>query len=740
MTELAITTIERETDVGVRVEQLVMTTVFMGGTEGALQPYDENLTAIAAIAPTGAGALAMDAAGGWIKKSWLALASALGLPNYGIGSQVSPESYRALGDGTTDDTIAMQAAFATGNHVKLASGKVYLVSAGLVMSPDQKLRGNDATIRRVPQVTTTTTTAITSGVTNSITVAAGTGANFKVGQTIAGFNGVNYTTQNMIIDNIVGDVITTHTAFILSAGSPWSGSTTIALSFMVLTSASGSKIYDLEMDGNRANWPRYHWENTVEIHHSGIGVTIKNCYLHDLPGEGIMELTPGNWLGTGRKYLTNRIVNCNGNGIHLNGGSGTLIHGNTITDCSLDTYMGHVGGCITFSQANEDISILNNYFARARCGVGQISSNFSRKVLIQGNTFEAIQLTSNMVANGITTSYAVEVSASTKDGAVNDISVLGNKFYDCTPVIFLCSYTASTAKTITGITKATNAVVSSTAHGLLPTAYVRFAAVVGMTEINGLYGTVLSVNTNDFTVELDTTAFTAYSSGGTATGAYPTRFNCSGNTMFRCDKGAANTPAANSAIFVNGALTSVVGMNGLVIANNEITFKGNDILSSGIVLSNCGDAVATGNVVKYGQHGVQVIGGSGNVNVTGNTFSNQNMYGVYGGAAGGNVSINNNVINNDTTANGSYQGIALAGSGISCKGNMVNIVAGYMGIRINAVANCVVQGNTVRAPSTKCIKIETGSTGYVVTENQVTSAVVDTPAVGVRVANNDIIV
>lgn len=76
------------------------------------------------------------------------------------------------------------------------------------------------------------------------------------------------------------------------------------------------------------------------------------------------------------------------------------------------------------------------------------------------------------------------------------------------------TYAATT--TITGITKAANAVVTTAAHGYSNGDKVKFAAVVGMTEINGQTGTVTVINVNSYSVDIDSRNYTAYTSGGTA--------------------------------------------------------------------------------------------------------------------------------------------------------------------------------------------------------------------------------
>lgn len=75
-----------------------------------------------------------------------------------------------------------------------------------------------------------------------------------------------------------------------------------------------------------------------------------------------------------------------------------------------------------------------------------------------------------------------------------------------------------TAKNITGITQANPAVVTSTAHGFVDGDIVKIASVVGMTELNGNTYMVNQLTANSFElVGVNSTGFTAYSSGGTAT-------------------------------------------------------------------------------------------------------------------------------------------------------------------------------------------------------------------------------
>lgn len=106
------------------------------------------------------------------------------------------------------------------------------------------------------------------------------------------------------------------------------------------------------------------------------------------------------------------------------------------------------------------------------------------------------------------------------------------------------------AKTITGVTSATTAQVTAVAHGYSVGDRVKISGISGMTELNGWTAAVLTVPTaNTFTIDVNTTSFSAYTSGGNAekvlTGSYPRtcvfakgRLNYSrGTTLFLSETG-----------------------------------------------------------------------------------------------------------------------------------------------------------------------------------------------------------
>lgn len=70
--------------------------------------------------------------------------------------------------------------------------------------------------------------------------------------------------------------------------------------------------------------------------------------------------------------------------------------------------------------------------------------------------------------------------------------------------------------TITAISKAASAVVT-VANDFAINDVVAFSGVAGMTEINGLTGTISAASATSITVNIASTGFTTYTSGGVAT-------------------------------------------------------------------------------------------------------------------------------------------------------------------------------------------------------------------------------
>lgn len=76
------------------------------------------------------------------------------------------------------------------------------------------------------------------------------------------------------------------------------------------------------------------------------------------------------------------------------------------------------------------------------------------------------------------------------------------------------SFAANKTRTITAISQAASAVATVGAHTFAVNESVYFSGVVGMTQINGLRGIITAVTGTSITVAINSTAFSAYASGG----------------------------------------------------------------------------------------------------------------------------------------------------------------------------------------------------------------------------------
>lgn len=138
---------------------------------------------------------------------------------------------------------------------------------------------------------------------------------------------------------------------------------------------------------------------------------------------------------------------------------------------------------------------------------------------------------------------------------------------------------ASTNLTITGISKASQAVITasnsftSADYGITQ---VTFHGVVGMTQINGLTGTVVSASGGtSFTVNINTSNFTTYGSGGIAnviTGNYPYPLQggvvSSTNAPGFPPSQASTSQVLNAALYNQGVIGLTLGTAVMVTTND----------------------------------------------------------------------------------------------------------------------------------------------------------------------------
>lgn len=85
-------------------------------------------------------------------------------------------------------------------------------------------------------------------------------------------------------------------------------------------------------------------------------------------------------------------------------------------------------------------------------------------------------------------------------------------------------YRMHTWGAITGITKANPAEVTQVGHGYVNGDIIFIANVAGMTQVNNLFFTVTRVDADKYTIGVDSSAYTTWSSGGVATKGFGTSF------------------------------------------------------------------------------------------------------------------------------------------------------------------------------------------------------------------------
>lgn len=137
------------------------------------------------------------------------------------------------------------------------------------------------------------------------------------------------------------------------------------------------------------------------------------------------------------------------------------------------------------------------------------------------------------------------------------------------------SVNANSTKAITGLSQANPGNVLCVGHGFTTGDKIKIISVGGMTQVNNLYFTITVVDPDNFTIGVDTSAYTAYTSGGSAikygiTQTNAVRVNATAHGFSNGDvvyiSGAAGMTEVNSLAFtVTNAATDyfeLAGING----------------------------------------------------------------------------------------------------------------------------------------------------------------------------------
>ncbi|MEA2391208.1 MAG: Right handed beta helix region [Solirubrobacteraceae bacterium] len=186
----------------------------------------------------------------------------------------------------------------------------------------------------------------------------------------------------------------------------------------IYISASDCRVRDLEIDGNKTNYPTANWATTAEIRVEAGGdrAVIERCHIHDFPGEGIQQ---GN--SDDVAVIGNVLVDGNGNGIHYGSGGrvykGGQVLYNTVKNVNGNPAVGHADGCVVLSDGVGDFVVHGNYLENGISGVGSIDSTDNLDLTITCNTIRAM------------TGTAIE-GDNPPGAASTNVLVEGNRIYD----------------------------------------------------------------------------------------------------------------------------------------------------------------------------------------------------------------------------------------------------------------------------------------------------------------------
>lgn len=311
----------------------------------------------------------------------------------GVG--VNVDSYGALGDGSTDDSVAIQAAIVAagdGGMVVFSPDKTYIYGRSLYFYPNQTFSGYGATLKRGDLVSSQLTGPKVGNV-----YPVTDGSLFAVGMEVAAWGDDDTFTNLYRVTAVAGNNVTLNGSdnAAASGGTPTTNDYLVICPVAFSGSLSGAlgpvdgtpdnvKILGLKFDGNLANngsaQAPLRWELMREISQLGDNCLVQNCTFENIPCEGIVAI------GAYSKVTNCHFENVNGNGMHFSGGdhaecssctftnTNIIERGGTIPYGQYVNGVGHQEAACTMSSANSHCIISNIGVDGALSAVGNISS------------------------------------------------------------------------------------------------------------------------------------------------------------------------------------------------------------------------------------------------------------------------------------------------------------------------------------------------------------------------------
>lgn len=268
-------------------------------------------------------------------------------------------------------------------------------------------------------------------------------------------------------------------------------------------------------------------------------------------------------------------------------------------------------GIALLAQAHAQASTSTTYCAWWSSGATNFPKGNNNNALKDGND-TGVTFTSDGYSGGNSalTGSGVPFEKTTHNGQSSGVADLNGNMYEISPG--LTCFT--TSKGITGASKANPVQVTAVGHGFTSGDVIQITGVVGMTELNNRMFKITVTGADTFTLDgVDGSAFTVYTSGGTATKGDYYALNTSskasaltGGTTLTTDQWSTSGVAAHSSpialqfatTYPNNTYAQRYG-NG---ANQVLpsAASGNDWLRTGMGLAQA-DGVSSAGTTAFGQ-------------------------------------------------------------------------------------------------------------------------------------------